>query len=125
MKLGMCADFLCPFIWSRVSDLMRFCDGSIKGTVSVHTILCDDVTFLSRAITGVESWIYDYSPDTKQQSSQWKSPKSLRPKKVRQVKSEVKSMLIIFFDIKGIVRKEFVRAGQTVSYAHYCDCENV
>jgi hypothetical protein len=30
-------------------------------------------------------------------------------------------MLIIFFDIKGIVHKDFVPAGQTVNSAHYCD----
>jgi hypothetical protein len=30
-------------------------------------------------------------------------------------------MLIIFFDIKGAVRKEFVLAGQTVNSAYYCD----
>jgi hypothetical protein len=43
--------------------------------------------------------------ETKQQFSQWK----------------VKSMIIIFFDIKGIVHKEFVLAGQTVNSACYCD----
>jgi hypothetical protein len=42
-----------------------------------------------------------------------------RLKKVRQVKSKVKSMLIIFIDIK--VHKEFVLAGQTVNSAYYCD----
>jgi hypothetical protein len=30
-------------------------------------------------------------------------------------------MLIIFFDIKEIVHKEFVLAGQIVNSAHYCD----
>jgi hypothetical protein len=30
-------------------------------------------------------------------------------------------MLIIFFDIKGIVHKEFVLEGQTVNSAYYCD----
>jgi hypothetical protein len=35
-------------------------------------------------------------------------------------KSKVKSMLIIFFDIKGIVCKEFVLASQTVNSAYYC-----
>jgi hypothetical protein len=39
------------------------------------------------------------------------------PKKARLVKSKVKSMLIIFFDIKRIVHKEFILAGQTVSSA--------
>jgi hypothetical protein len=44
-----------------------------------------------------------------------------RPKKVRQMKSKVMSMLIIFFDIKGLVLKEFVLAGQTVNSTYYCD----
>jgi hypothetical protein len=39
-------------------------------------------------------------------------------KKAREVKSKVKSMFIIFLDIKGIVYKEFVLAGQTVNSAY-------
>jgi hypothetical protein len=42
-------------------------------------------------------------------------------KKARQARNEIKSMLIIFFDIKGIVHKKFVLAGQTVDSAYYCD----
>jgi hypothetical protein len=45
----------------------------------------------------------------------------VRLKMARQVKSKVKTMLIIFFDIKQIVHKEFVLAGQTVNSAYYCD----
>jgi hypothetical protein len=30
-------------------------------------------------------------------------------------------MLMTFFDIKGIVHKEFVLAGQTVNSTYYCD----
>jgi hypothetical protein len=37
------------------------------------------------------------------------------------VKSKVKSMLIIFCDIKEIVHKEFLLAGHRVNYAYYCD----
>jgi hypothetical protein len=48
------------------------------------------------------------------------SPNLPRPKEVRQVKSKVKCMLIIFFDIKGIVHREFLLAGQTVNSAYYC-----
>jgi hypothetical protein len=84
-------------------------------------IASDNATFLSRVITGDESWIYGYDPEPKQQSSQWKSPNSPRPKRERQVNSRVKSMLIIFFDIKGIVHKEFVLAGQTVNSTYYSD----
>jgi hypothetical protein len=41
-------------------------------------ITCDDATFLSRVITGDYSWIYGYDPETKHQSSQWKSSNSPR-----------------------------------------------
>ncbi|KAJ8958255.1 hypothetical protein NQ318_017398 [Aromia moschata] len=33
-----------------------------------------DPDFLSKVITGDESWCYGYDPETKQQSSQWKRP---------------------------------------------------
>jgi hypothetical protein len=42
-------------------------------------------------------------------------------KKARQAKRKVKSMLIIFFDIKRISHKEFVLSGQIVNSAYYCD----
>ena len=71
----------------------------------------DDPNFISNIITGDETWVYGYDPETKQQSSQWKSPSSPRPIKVRQVRTNVKSMLIVFFDIQGIVHKEFVPPG--------------
>jgi hypothetical protein len=36
-------------------------------------------------------------------------------------RSNVKSMLICFFDTEGIMRKEFVPPGQTVNGNFYCD----
>jgi hypothetical protein len=53
------------------------------------------------------------------------SPNSLKLKKARHVKSKVKSMIIILFDIKGIALKEFILAGQTVNSAYYCDCMKI
>jgi hypothetical protein len=38
----------------------------------LRQIASDDATFLSTVITGDESWIYGYGPETKQQFSQWK-----------------------------------------------------
>ena len=47
--------------------------------------------FLSKIITGDEAWCYGYDSETKQQSSQRKSASSPRPKRARQVKSNVKT----------------------------------
>jgi hypothetical protein len=35
----------------------------------LRQVTSNDSTFLSRVITGDESWIYEYDPETKQQSS--------------------------------------------------------
>jgi hypothetical protein len=35
----------------------------------------NDPNFIS-IMTGYESWVYEYDPETKQQSSQWKMPNS-------------------------------------------------
>ena len=68
---------------------------------------------------GNETWVYEYDPETKHQSSQWKSADSPRPKKVRQVRSKMKVMLIVFFDMEGIVHYEYVPQGQTVNQQFY------
>jgi hypothetical protein len=59
--------------------------------------------FMSRIITGDETLVYGYDPETKLQSSHWWSPSSPRPKRGRQVRSNVKTMLIVFFDIQGLL----------------------
>jgi len=52
-------------------------------------------------------------------SSQWKTASSLRLKKARQVKSNVKTMLIAFFDTDGLVHHEYIPRGQTVNKEFY------
>jgi histone-lysine N-methyltransferase SETMAR len=81
----------------------------------------DDPSFMSRVITGDESWVYGYDPETKQQSLQGKSPGSPRMKKARQSRSTTKSMPIMFFEIRGIVHHEFFPESQTVNAEFYCN----
>jgi len=77
--------------------------------------------FLDKVITGDESWVFDYDPETKRQSSEWYTKISPRPKKARMSRSKVKTMIIVFFDSRGIVYKEFVPPGLTVNHAIYKD----
>jgi len=77
--------------------------------VSIYTDLHDraqnNPNFMSSVNTGDECWIYGYDPETKRSpSSQWSTASSPRPKTARQVKS----MLIAFFDIDGLVHHEYV-----------------
>jgi len=79
----------------------------------------NDPNFMSLVVTVDESWVYRYDPETKQMSSQWKTASSPRLKKAWQVKSNVKTMLIAFFDIDGLVLHEYVPRGQTVNKEFY------
>ena len=82
---------------------------------------CRRTPHLEKVITGDESWIFEYDPETKRQSCQWKSPGSPRPKKARMQKSQVKVMLITFFDHQGIVHHEYVPHDQTVNQHFYTE----
>jgi len=57
----------------------------------------------------------------KRQSAQWKTANSPQPKKFRRSKSRVKTMLLTFFDIRGIVHYELVPTGETVNQVYYLE----
>ena len=78
-----------------------------------------DKKLLENVITGDESWVFQYDLKTKRQSRQWKSVSLPRPKKARMQRSQVKVMLIIFFDHQEMVHHEFVPQGPTVNQRFY------
>ncbi|UYV74923.1 hypothetical protein LAZ67_12001814, partial [Cordylochernes scorpioides] len=79
----------------------------------------DDPNLLQRVITGDEAWVYGYDVETKAQSSQWKLPHEPRPKKARQVRSNVKVLMTVFFDCMGVVHHEFLPQSRTVNKEYY------
>ena len=107
----------------------EICVPSPNGGTDGRTIACQfaltsviepkTIPTLSSVITGDECWVYGYDPETKQMSSKWSTSSSPRPKKVRQVKSNIKTRLIAFFDINRLVHHEFVLTGQTVNKEFY------
>jgi hypothetical protein len=93
--------------WLLTQDQAEYC------ATACHELLqrADNyVTLLPSIITGDESWVCGYDPETKQMLSQWKTPK-----KARQVWSNVKTMLIAFFDAEGLVHHEFLPQCQTMN----------
>jgi hypothetical protein len=52
------------------------------------------------------TWVFEWHVQT---------PKNEKGETVKR-----KSVMIIFFDIKGSVHKEFVLVGQTINSAYYC-----
>jgi len=47
-----------------------------------------DKKFFKHAITGDETWIFEYDPDTKRKSSEWHTSNSPLPKKAKMTKSK-------------------------------------
>jgi hypothetical protein len=57
----------------------------------------------------------------KRQSEEWKHPGSPHAKKVCKSRSKIKTMLIVFFYIRGVVHHEYVPAGQTINAEFYVE----
>ena len=73
----------------------------------------NDENVFKYVITGDESWIFEYDLKTKRKSSWWYTSNSPYPKKATESKFKIKSVLICFFSIQGVVHKKFVPQGQT------------
>lgn len=84
-----------------------------------ETMLSDYQNEMKRIITGDETWVYAYDPETTDQSSEYRAKSEARPKRSRQSRSKIKVMLTIFFDYRGVVHYEFLPPGQTVNKEYY------
>ncbi|UYV79700.1 hypothetical protein LAZ67_18000322 [Cordylochernes scorpioides] len=72
-----------------------------------------DPEWKDKIITGDETWVYGYDPETKRQYAEWRGQGEPIPKKSRILKSRNKVMLVAFLVNKGIVHHEYLPAGQT------------
>ena len=71
--------------------------------------------YLNSIVAEDETWCLRYDPTIKGQSAEWKSPASPKGKNVRLQKSKVKTVLVCFYNSKGIIHHQFVPEGQTVT----------
>ena len=72
----------------------------------------DDPNLLKKAVTRDDSWVYGNNIETKALSFQWKRWEEPRSKKARQIRSNVKVLLTVFYDCNGVVLHEiFLNKG--------------
>jgi hypothetical protein len=69
--------------------------------------------FLTRIVTGVETWVHYHQPKTKRASTEWSHPSLQKPKKSRKKPSAGKVMLTLFWDERGVIFEHYMSRGNT------------
>ena len=77
------------------------------------------VNFYSRIITGDESWVYHYDPESAVEARVWKRPGSPANMRPRCKTSAGKVMMTVFWDCHGVLLLDFLPHKQTVTGAYY------
>ena len=70
-------------------------------------------------VTGDETYVYQYDPETKQQSSVWLFPGQPAPQKCRRARSANKQMIAVFFSKSGHVATVPLEERRTVNAEWY------
>ncbi len=80
----------------------------------------EGIAFLQRIVTGDESSLPTFSPETKMRTSQWIPRDERRPRKALRSRTRRSTMITTFFDCNGLIHSEFVPQGETVTADTYC-----
>lgn len=88
-----------------------------KENIFLHNM--DSDFFESHIVTGDETYIHHYEPETKRQSKQWLPSGSGPPKKAIRKLSAKKVMALVFWDKLGVLLVKFFRKGETMTGAKY------
>jgi len=76
---------------------------------------------LNHIVTGDETWVHYWMPETKQASKQWKKSGERAPKKFKERPSAGKVLVTMFWDRKGIIHTAYMPQGTTITTASYLD----
>lgn len=77
--------------------------------------------FLNQIVTGDETWVRHVTPESKQQSMEWRHTDSPKKKKFKTSMSAQKILCTVFWDRKGVLLVEFLPRGETINAARYCE----
>lgn len=75
--------------------------------------------FLQRIVTGDETWLHHFEPETKRQSMEWHHTNSPRKKKFKSAPSAGKVMASVFWDSEGVLLVDIMERGTTINSTAY------
>ena len=66
-----------------------------------------------------ETWIHQFTPESKRASAEWRGEGESRPKRPNTQQSAGKVMASVFWDMHRIVLIDFLPKGQTINSDYY------
>jgi len=75
--------------------------------------------FLSRIVTGDETWVHHYDPLSHQEARVWKKSGEEIPTQSVRKRSAGKVMLVIFWDEDGVLLTDYLTGGKTMNGSYY------
>lgn len=95
------------------------CLGSALTFLDCYDAEGDD--YLSQIVTGDETWMAYITPETKQQSMEWRHSTSPKKVKFKQTISARKIKCTVFWDRKGVLLVDVLPRGDTINSETYCE----
>ena len=79
----------------------------------------DREDFYARIVTGDETWIFQYDPESKIQSKEWLPRGTPGPKKFRAARSVAKVLATVFWDTEGVILVDFLEDQKSITAVYY------
>ena len=87
----------------------------------LHLYNANPNKFLYRCLTGDETWLHHWDPETKQASMQWQHVGSQPPKKARTQALAGKVMATIIWDVEGILLIDYLPRKTIITGNYYVE----
>ena len=75
--------------------------------------------FKNRLVTGDETWVYPYDPESKRQTMKWRQPHEPHPRKFKTSRSTKKIMVTVFWNAKGVIHIDYLQSQKTITGEYY------
>ncbi|EFA09485.1 Histone-lysine N-methyltransferase SETMAR-like Protein [Tribolium castaneum] len=79
----------------------------------------DSKPILDRIVTGDETWVHHFEPESKQDSMQWHKKGTAPPKKFKVSESAGKLMATVFWDTEGVLLLDYKEKGVSITGEYY------